>query len=124
MTRRDQFTGARVELTLVDPWEFVTMNGSGPFTADVLEVGQDRPTGNTALLLELHLPLRYNNEEYKHFIASTRHEGASLELLFSGIQVSCGLIAMPVERLESADPFDLSWWRGGVAAVADITLQQ
>ncbi len=124
MTRQNEFTGAKVKLVLVDPWDFVTMNGSGPFTADVVQVGQDQPTGKTALLLELRSPLKYKNEEYKHFIASTRHEGASLEQMFSGTQVGCNLTGVPLERLKNENPFDLSWWRGGAAAIADVSLQQ
>ena len=121
--KQKEFTGAKVKLVLVDPWDFVTVNGSGPFTADVVQTGNDEATHTTALLLELNRPLSYKGQEYKFFIASTRHQDTALEQLHSGKQVGCNITGIPAERVKSANPFDLSWWRGGAAAIADVSLQ-
>ncbi len=45
-----------IDIMLVDPWDFVTVNGSGPFVADVLQFGHDASTMTPALFLELHVP--------------------------------------------------------------------
>jgi hypothetical protein len=108
--------GTKIKVLLVDPWDFVTMNGSGPFIADVV---QDEPA---ALLLEFHVPLKYNGEEFKYFIATTRQESVRFEALGTGKAIACNLTGIPEARAMSANPFDLSSWRGGAAAIADLSL--
>lgn len=113
--------GKRIEVTLVDPWDFVTVNGSGPFFADVLQFGHDESTG-AAALLEFHAPLKYHGEEFKYFVATARHEGVKFDELGTRRPIVCNLTGIPAEKASSANPFDLSWWRGGVAAIADLSL--
>jgi hypothetical protein len=114
----------RIDITLVDPWDFVTVNGSGPFVADVLQFGHDESTRAPALLLELHVPLKCNAEECKFFVATARHNGVALEELKTGKPIVCNLTGIPAEKAKGANPFDLSWWRGGTAAIADLSLHK
>jgi|SRR5580700_10505150 hypothetical protein len=116
--------GKKIDITLVDPWDFVTANGSGPFVADVLQHGHDASTGVPALLLELHVPLKSNGEECKFFVATVRHVEVALEGLETGKPIFCNLTGIPEEKAKSANPFDLSWWRGGTAAIADLSLHK
>jgi len=114
----------KVDVTLVDPWDLVTVNGSGPFVADVVQFCLVEPTGATALLLELHSPLRYNAEECRYFIATTRQENVKFEDLGIGKPIACNLTGIPEGKAKSANPFDLSLWRGGATAIADLRLHQ
>jgi hypothetical protein len=120
----NELVGKKLDIVLVDPWDFVTANGSGPFIADVVRSGHEKSTGVEALLLGLASSLKYKTEEYKCFVATTRHEGVTFPQLLSGIQVGCNLTGIPVERAHSANPLDLSWWRGGAAAIVDLRLHK
>jgi hypothetical protein len=122
MKSQDYLLAAKIQLTLVDPWDFVTANGSGPFTARIVQVGLDKGDNIYGLVLELDKPLSYQGQEYRHYVATARHEGKTLEDLRLGKKVGCNLAGLPVERARSGDPFDLSWWRGGSAAIADLSL--
>ena len=123
MTTND-LVGKKFDIVLVDPWDFVTTNGSGPFVADVIRVGHDKSTGVESLVLGLALPLKYKTEEFRYFMATTRHEGRTFQQVLSGEQVGCNLTGIPTERLQGGDLFDMSWWRGGAAAIADLSLHK
>jgi hypothetical protein len=114
----------KIDIVLVDPWDFVTVNGSGPFVADVLQFGHDSSTKTPALLLELHLPLKCAAEECKFFMATARHDGVALAELETGKRIVCNLTVIPEEKAKSPNPFDLSWWRGGTAVIADLSLHK
>jgi hypothetical protein len=123
MTRQKELSGAKVKLVVIDPWDFVTANGSGPFLATVLQVGRDQTTNYTALLLQVDPPFHYKGVECKYLVGSPRHEGRSIEQVFSGEQVTCSFTCIPEDRVKSSNPFDLSWWRGGPSVIADVSLQ-
>jgi hypothetical protein len=122
MTTQSDLLVAKVDVVLVEPWDVVTVNGSGTFVADVVQIGQVKSTGTESLLIELHAALKHDRQEYKYLVATPRHVGTTFERLLSGEQVGVNLTGIPGERAKSADPFDLSWWRGGAAAIADLRL--
>jgi hypothetical protein len=111
------FRGKAVELLLIDPWEFVSETGSGPFHAVIVDVEPDE----RKMLLEVQPPLLYKSVECKYFVAVARHEGSDLLSPSSGNITTCNLTHIPPNRvIKSANPFDLSWWRGGIAIIADV----
>jgi hypothetical protein len=125
MTTQSKILAIKVEIVLVDPWDFVTANGSGPFIADVIQSDRDTTSGDAvAFLLELSLPLKHQTSEYRYFIATPRHEGVTFDRLLSGATVGSNLTGIPEDRARSTNPFDLSWWRGGAAAIADVSLHR
>ena len=71
MTIQSELLTARIDVVLVEPWDFVTVNGSGPFTADVLQTDQSSSISPTALLLEVHSPLKYNTEKHRNIDTSS-----------------------------------------------------
>src|SRR5215469_15309539 len=99
----DDLVGKKLDILLVDPWDFVTANGSGPFVADVIGSGRDKSTGVEALLLGLALSLRDKTDVFRYFMATTRHEGRTFQQLLSGAEVDCNLTGIPAERLQSAN---------------------
>jgi hypothetical protein len=113
--------GSRVAILVSDPWDFVTINGAGPFMSTLLRIGPDPDVGgHEAALLQLETPLVYEGVSCEYFIASPRHERDDLSSLASGAEVLCGLTCIPADRANSANPFDLSWWRGGVGLIATV----
>jgi hypothetical protein len=75
--------------------------------------------GNS-LLLRLKEPLKAGNRVYHYAVAGTRLEGQHLSDLITGKGVGCAVIWIPAERFQPANPLDVSWWRGGAAAIATI----
>jgi len=111
-----------VDMVIVDPWEVVTVNGSGPFSGKMVQMHDHE--GRLISLLELEKPLRERSQGYKYFIAAPRHEGDSFAELKHGRKILCNLTAIPEEKAKSGNPGDLSWWRGGLVVIADMELRK
>jgi hypothetical protein len=120
--KKEELVGTKVKLVLVDPWDFVTVNGPGPFTATILKTSQGQDDNDVAVLLQVEPILQYDGMECKYFVGSPRHENKSIREILSSKLVACNLTRVPEERATSADAFDLSWWRGGIALIADLSI--
>jgi hypothetical protein len=114
--------GMEMSIIVSDPWEFGTVHGTGPFIAKVLQIGIDQYIpGKELLLLQLKTPLIYQDVTCEYFIASPRLEGGDIKALVAkGDEVYCSLIRIPAERATSKNPFDLSWWRGGIGLIGTL----
>src|SRR6266849_4198882 len=77
-----------------------------------------------ALLLEFGQPSLIEGKGYRYAIASPRLERDDLTTLLQKGSLSCGVTWVPEERFNEQRPFDLSWWRGGAAAITDIVLSE
>lgn len=62
-----------------------------------------------------------NGEAATHVVASIRHEDRSLTDIANGQNLLCGITLVPESRFDPNKPCDLSWWRGGGAAIGDVT---
>lgn len=115
--------GLPVKITVSEPWEFGTMHGTGPFAGQVLLVGSDpnRSEKRTAALVRLDKPLIFENVTCEFFVAQPRLKNQSIEAITAGAPVECGLTCISTERARSADPLDLSWWRGGVGLTGTLS---
>jgi hypothetical protein len=77
-------------------------------------------TGNAfalRLLAPINLP---NGEAASYLVASIRHENNRLSEIAAGQRVLCGITLVPTARFDPTQPCDLSWWRGGGAAIGDV----
>lgn len=116
-----ELVGMRVSITVSDPWDFGTEHGTGPFAAKVLQAGSNYwVSGEDALLLQLETSLSYQGSTCEYFVATPRFEIGSLASLISGYKVECNFTRVPESRTTSANPFDLSWWRGGVGLIGTL----
>lgn len=109
--------GKQVEIGVSDPWEFESETGIGKLSARVLQGSM------SALLLQVDVPVKYKDVICEYFIASPRHKGKDFTLLDKKA-VPCGFTLIPRERAESENPFDLSWWRGGVGLIGGLGLKE
>lgn len=123
MTKAAELLDRTIELIPSDPWDFVTEHGSGPFTGKILKVSQEDVRGKTALLIEVGTPFKNREQECRYFVASSRFQGLTYDDLSPEKTVSSNLVCIPKEKLDSTNPFDLSWWRGGVALIATVKLK-
>lgn len=74
------------------------------------------------LLLNLATPLTISGVTYLYAIASPRLTSDDLNVLLSNGVLGCAVTWVPKNRFDHSNPFDLAWWRGGAAAVTDVTL--
>lgn len=117
-----ELEGLRVNLSVSDPWDFGTIHGTGPFSAQVLKECSPEGQRACAILIKLDKPLKYKDLRCEYFVASPRLERDSLDNIQQGVSVGCGLTCISEEHAKSPDPFDLSWWRGGVGLIADLSI--
>ena len=115
-------TGLPVKITVSEPWEFGTMHGTGPFAGQILFVGSDpnRSEKRAAALVRLDKPLFFEGVICEFFVAQPRLKDQSIETITTGASVECGLTCISTERARSANPLDLSWWRGGVGLTGSL----
>jgi hypothetical protein len=78
--------------------------------------------GTNSMLLEFDTPLEAAGVRYQYAVASPRLQRDSLDTLIKSGALGCGITWIPDTRYNPAIPFDLSWWRGGAAAIADVVL--
>jgi hypothetical protein len=117
---QDDIIGMKVEIAVSDPWEFETETGTGTLYAKILQVGMENSA--PAILLQVENPVKYKNMVCEYFVASPRHTGTDLSTLLNDSEVFCALTLIPSDRIKSENPFDLSWWRGGVALIATVKI--
>lgn len=72
------------------------------------------------LLLELDTPLVNNNTSYSHAVASPRLAKDTINLLIGSGVLGCSVTWVPERKFNKNEPMDLSWWRGGGAAITDL----
>ncbi len=106
--------GVKVELRVSDPWDFCTLYGSGPFTANIERV---QPP---ALLVRLDCPFNYRGEQHEYLIVQLRHSDNNVYSFREGRELLVGTTAIPTARAVGERPFDLSWWRGGLALLGSV----
>ena len=117
-----ELVGRTVTLTVSDPWELVDEIGVGPHPCRILRVGSDAENpARKSLLVEIVRAVSRRGVPFQYLIASTRSAGQDWVSLEKEKGVDCGFIRIPPERAESADPFDLSWWRGGDAFLGNLS---
>lgn len=77
---------------------------------------------SSSMLLELIPPIQIDEVTYSFAVARVRLEHDDLETLLTTGVLGCAVTFVPDGRYNAARPFDLSWWRGGGATVADLVL--
>ncbi len=113
-----------VEIGVSDPWDWGTEVGCGPFDARILK-WQLGPDGKPIqMLLSFVEPKTFQGVDCTYFVGSPRFVGRQLEDIICGDAVHCGLTRISEERANSADPFDLSWWRGGIGLTCTMRLSR
>ncbi len=111
-------SGTNVLIKLSDPWDLGESFGWEPVPAVIVAARKDE--GGGALLMRIDRPFVYKDVRCEYFVARPRYDGTTVDSLTTGGSILCGITRVPVDRLEADDPFDLSWWRGGVAGIGEV----
>ena len=77
---------------------------------------------NKTVLLGLDKPLINGNTMYQHVVISARLAKDDLDTLANNGVLGCSVTWVPESQFSRTDPFDLSWWRGGAAAITDVSI--
>ena len=77
---------------------------------------------NKTVLLGLDKPLINGNTMYQHVVMSARLAKDDLDTLADNGVLGCSVTWVPESQFSRTDPFDLSWWRGGAAAITDVSI--
>jgi hypothetical protein len=113
--------GQRVQLIASDPWDFVAVDGSVLFEATVIRAATHREGADEErLVLQLLDPVSWHDKTIEFFVARERHGHGVVDDLSLGQPIECALIAVDGERAQGSEPFDTSWWRGGLAVNATM----
>jgi hypothetical protein len=87
-----------VLVTVTDPWDWVTENGSGPFPGKSVALSHD------LLLVELNKPIKHGGKDNAYVLASTRSSSASqYEQLINDLGVGSDLIPIPKRAIPTSD---------------------
>lgn len=74
------------------------------------------------LLLNFDTPITIAGVIYTYAIAIPRLSRDDLSVLTNKRVLGCAVTWVPKDRFDQSKPFDLTWWRGGAAAIADVAL--
>lgn len=113
----DNLIGTKLLFTVSEPWAFEDDNGFCSFEVEVMAVEGD------SLFLQGSQKVRIGSSEYDSFICSPRLEGGSISQLKNKLDLWCSSTALPQDKANSTNPFDLSWWRGGGALIGSLSVR-
>jgi hypothetical protein len=105
----------RVSIVTSEPWELGVATNWVPIKCELVSVQH----GGRALL-QLATPIAYRGATYAFAVASPRLPGQGVENIVAGTRLCASLVGITNEQAGSADPFDTSGWRGGLAFIGDI----
>jgi hypothetical protein len=104
MHMRMLLPGDAVQLTLSDPWDFVTSCGSGPFRGKVLRFFQ---VGDLEqLLVEMSSDIAFGGRRCQHIVIKPRHCGHSLLEADPLTPVPCNATGLSRAQATSENPFE------------------
>lgn len=112
-----------IELGISEPWEFGTSRKWEPIKGIIAKVKDEEPL--ETIIIKIDEPFTYKDIYCEYFVASTRFRGQYYDSLSAPVyeRVHSNLTRISAEQYNSADPFDLSWWRGGgVTIIGQIEL--
>ena len=113
--------GADVLIVVSEPWDLVSSDGSSRLSAKTWRVASFASGAvDEALVFRLVGPVSWRGRDYEYFLAKERHGRGLVDDFLLQLPIDCSLIAIDRSRAEGPEPFDDTWWRGGLAATALI----
>lgn len=79
---------------------------------------------SNSVAIELGITLEVGGVRYEWAVASPRLARDNLDTLINAGVLGCGVTWVSNSKFDLNVPFDLSWWRGGGGAVADLVLNR
>jgi hypothetical protein len=116
-----QLIGKSVALMISDPWDFGTECGVGPFNGKITDFGTEKIADEDIErgLVELDRSISYLNTKYVSAICQVRHDGASLDNLKAGLDVSVNIALLP-KKAKTLREISSNDFRDGFAALGSL----
>jgi len=114
MTKNAAQETREVMLKISDPWELGEAVQWGAFPAVLLTRQGER------VLLGIKQPFEFKGMKREFFVASPRHRGDSVDQLYQGLSLFCGMSEIARDLAMSENPFDTSKWIGGIALIGEL----
>ena len=102
------FNVVQVSIQISDPWDLGERLGWKEIVGELSLVDLDR----NSVLVKLDAPVNGEKEIYPYLVGETRHVGSKITDLSAENDLCCNFTGLTYERSLSADPLDVSWWRG------------
>jgi hypothetical protein len=118
-------TGAldrRLTITVIEPWDFVTEHGSGPFTGTIVAAQAEPSTRSFELLIRMDAPIRQRGSTWSFFVARSTSEGMDPSRVREGLKVVCALTSITDQRALSPTPFAAIEYVNGLKLLADLAV--
>lgn len=74
------------------------------------------------ILLQLDSPVMISGNTFTYAVISPRLDKNNLSDLLKSGTLGCSVTWVPKDLFDPVKPFNLSWWRGGAAAITDVVL--
>lgn len=103
-----------VMLKISDPWELGEAVRWEAFPAVLLT------RQGESVLLRIKQPFEFKGKKREFFVASPRHRGDSMNQLYQGRSLFCGMSEIARDFAMSENPFDTSKWTGGIALIGEL----
>jgi len=116
----NHLTNKEILLIVIEPWDFSDNISEEGLKAKILSIKENVEKQN--ILIKLANPIKYKNTICEFFVGSIRWQDASFERLANGEQIDCNFILTNKDKVNSSNPFDISWWRGGISLIASISI--
>jgi len=107
-----------VSIVISDPWDVGEALNWAPLRGQMVRVAHDECGGKA--LIRFEAPISYRGVLYTCAVVTPRHEGHEVMEIVAGAKLCAALTCAPEDQPRSADPFDTSGWRGGLAFIGDI----
>jgi hypothetical protein len=98
----------------------VVVQGNSFVISDTYAIVRAVRVENFAVLLELENSITVGENIYEHAVATPRTAGDGFSQFKNGKCFGANIIWVPRVKFDQSAPLNVSWWRGGGAAVADI----
>lgn len=102
----------KVRITISEPWELSEF----PLEGIIIMEKDD------ALIIQLITPITYKNIIGEYFMARLRSNAENIASFIDKKHGVFNLVNIPVNAIQSKNPFDISSWRGGIGLICDIDI--
>lgn len=111
----------RIRVTLSDPWDLGESINWKPLFGTLVRMEINERGGRA--LVRFDQSLSYQGVEYQFAVAAPRHLGVNLRSLQDGEKIFCSFTGVSEQHANSSDALSTDFWRGGLAFVGDLVLE-
>tara|TARA_A100001391_G_C5007444_1_gene262364 strand:- start:70 stop:552 length:483 start_codon:yes stop_codon:yes gene_type:complete len=117
---RSRYKTGRVEVGISEPWEAREFSCFGYAGKRATYIDQHYNCMVECVLVQLEIQFVYKETECEYFVCSPRHVGSSVGDIWGKRSVAFAMQPITQESAQSAQWFDTTQWRSGVAFIGSI----